>query len=145
MSDREPMRTLTYINGRNKEVTRDINFVVDARDFKGLHGEFHLLMAANPHLSGFEMWLLLAQHDIELSDTFIYNRRKMYRAAPRGRGPDPETNREVARAFRIMAENRTMNPRRLAKLLREKGIDVGKDWVRLHRVEARKWVSQSDN
>src|SRR5271155_2886898 len=132
MSERKPIGTLFYTDGNNREVEREINYTLDVRDYKGLAGEPHLIMAANPGLSSREIWFLFSHMEIERPLSWIEKRRWMYRESA-ATGPQPHADRRDARAFTIIRANPEMSARDLVKLLRENGIRRGKTWVQRWR------------
>jgi hypothetical protein len=125
-----------WTDWRGKEQIREINTVINTDDFVGAPGHALLLIAANRHLSGFDLWRLLFTWDIQRSSSWIHRRRWLFqqpgtvnsRGRTNGDGKD-------ARAVTIMRDNRTLSVRNLTRLLAENGIKRGKDWVRQHRCD----------
>ncbi len=131
--ERKPTGVLTYMDGHNRQVEREVNYTLDVRDFKGLAGEAHLIMAANPRLSSWDIWHLYRHAGIERPITWIEKRRWLYRPSS-ATGPVPCADRRDAQAFKIIRANPHISARDLVKLLRERGIERSRWWVQRWRV-----------
>ncbi len=129
--------TMTWTDGRGREVTRELNQVIDVRDFVGTPGYAMLLVAANTALSVSDLLRFFWLSDVGRSRSWISRRRWMFQ--------QPGTTNAVAkpnkdgyevRAVTIMGENPALSVRQLVHLLKEHGITRGREWVRMHRCDA---------
>jgi hypothetical protein len=127
---------LSWIDGRGKEVAREVNLTLDIRDFKGRAGMPWLIMAANVHLSVNELLEVMAAYGYERTRSWVSRRRWIFSDADHVRGPGAARNADGqdARAYLIMGQHPHVSARELVRLLRESGIKRGKDWVLKHRV-----------
>jgi hypothetical protein len=129
------MAQMKWIDGRGNEVSRDVNEAIDIRQFEDVPGYALLVIAANPHLSRFEIWAWLQRHGVERPDSWIKKRRWLFqmpdcRNAP---GVKPDADGLGKRALDIMRANPTLSSRALAKLLAKQGIKRSREWVRKSR------------
>lgn len=133
------METIRWTDLRGKEHTRETKNTIDIRDFKGLPGYPLLVLAANRHLSGgvLEMLLELEGGKNLRSRSWIYRRRWLFLdpKTVQGSGSQPNADGRDPRAVAIMRENPTLSLRDLSRLLAQHGIKRGKDWVRQHRCD----------
>jgi len=120
----------------------EVNLVVDARDLVGLAGFPWIVMAANPQLSNDKLSWFLATcgiEDVERSEGWIQRRRWMFRRKsqhPHNTGGRPrDGDRNEARILQIMRDNPNLSARQLSRLLKERGCDRSREWVRQHRCD----------
>lgn len=136
MSDKVSM---SWTDRRGKNINREVNLILDIRDFEGLAGYPWLLIAANPHLSISDIQRFLelkvdeGVNGVMRPSSWIQRKLFLFRR-PRV-GPRPHPDGKDARAIAIVRDNPTMSARNLSRLLKERGIDRGKDWVQLHRCD----------
>ncbi len=131
--------TISWTDGHGTKVSREVNMTLDIRDFEGLAGYPWLLLAANPQLSIPDIMRFLELKGNEgleaaqRSASWFQRRRWMFSrtAVP---GTRPNADGKDAQAFAIMREHPKLPARRLSKLLKERGIQRGKDWVIKNRV-----------
>jgi hypothetical protein len=138
MSDRKPTGTFQFQGLGGKLESRPINFVIDIRDYKGRDGYPWLVIAANPHLSVYVLWLLLFFEGgkNERGESWIKRRRWLFRDPEEVRvGRQANADGKDDRAVNIMRENPTMSARGLVRLLKQHGIHRGKDWVLKHKCD----------
>jgi hypothetical protein len=129
------MAKMTFVDGHGKEVTREVHETLDIRKFQGMPGYALLVIAANPHLSCFNIWRWLRANGVGRTQSWIARRRWLFQdPSPPGakRDPDGQNNR----AFTIMTANPRLSVRDLTKLLAERGISRSREWVRQNRVVA---------
>jgi hypothetical protein len=134
--------TMAFEDGRGKEVTRDVHMALNAADCRGTPIYPWLVIAANPHLSApdilrfFELEAERGLAGIRRPLSWIRRKRWMAQFPDHINmsGPRPDDDAQYRRAVAIMRANPTMSARALARLLKENGVDRGKDWVCLHRV-----------
>lgn len=130
-----------FTDGHGREVTREVKQTLDVRDYLGLPGYPWLIMAANPHLSLFDLVLYLDDLSektpgVQRSRSWIQRRRWLFRLpTERAQAPVYDPDRQHDRAVRIMAEHPTVSVRNLTKLLQERGITRGREFVRQHRCD----------
>jgi len=131
--------TLRWEGDSGKEQTREVNYVIDIRDYRGRPGFTWLVIAANPHLSVRALWWWLASEegDYQRSQSWIYRRRWLFEDPMKanGIGRQPNVDGKDGRAIAIMRENPTMSARALSRLLKEHGIVRKKDWVLKHKCD----------
>lgn len=139
MDTRKPTGTLEFDSLSGKRQSREVNYVLDIRDFKGRPGFPWLLIAANPRLSVrvLSLWLTSEGESYKRSESWIYRHRWLFRDPERAYGPGVQANADGKdqRAIGIMRDNPTLSARGLSRLLKEHGIDRNKDWVWKHRCE----------
>jgi hypothetical protein len=128
--------SMSWTDWRGREQIREVNQIIDIRNFKDTMGYAWLLMAANPHLSATEIqrWLELIGPQHQRGESWVKKRRKLF--VPVGKVfPHSPTNRDGKdeRAFAIMRQLPTASLRYLVRVLKEYGITRGKDWVRANR------------
>ena len=118
-------------NGKKIRYRLDIN----AGDFKGRAGMPWLIMAANVHLSITELLEVMAVYGYERTRSWVSRRRWIFFDADyvRNVGRVRNADGQEARAQRIMEQHPHVSARELARILRENGIQRGKDWVLKHR------------
>jgi hypothetical protein len=123
---------LRYINGRGKEERREVNETIDLRQFEGMPGYALLVLAANTHLSRWELWMWLHKHGVERSDSWIARRRWLFQE-PKPPGVKPDADGQGKRALDIVHSNPKLSLRDLTKLLAKRGIRRSREWVRKNR------------
>jgi hypothetical protein len=128
---------ITFRDGRNRQIEKTVNCVIDIRDFADKAGFAWLMIAANPHLSLAEMRNALAiegeQH--ERSASWIARRRWMFHT-PKPVGAPKNRDRRDEQVLAFCAQHPKMSSRQIAGFLRTKGITRSATWVRTHRVPA---------
>jgi hypothetical protein len=129
------MAELRYTDLRGREITREVNETLDLCQLEGTPGYALLVLAANRHLSRFELWLWLKRRGIGRSDSWIARRRWLFKKptevyAP---GAKPDLDRQAKRALDIMRSNPRLSLRDLSRRLAEHGIKRGREWVRKNR------------
>jgi hypothetical protein len=138
-AERKPTGRINWEDWNGKKQTRPVNYVVDIRDFKGTPGFPWLVIAANKHLSVdvLRMWLESEDLDYQRSRSWIARKRWLFEAPNNVNKPGekPNADGKDGRAISIIRENRTMSARALARLLSERGIRRGKDWVLKHKCD----------
>lgn len=130
------MGTLTWTDSSGKKQTRETNHTINIKNFKGTPGYPLLLMAANRHLSirVLEMWLEDIGGKNVRGRNWIYKRRWLFEDPDKVKPVvNPHPDGQDARAITIMQENPALSLRDLSRVLSERGIKRGKDWVRRHR------------
>jgi hypothetical protein len=140
MSDKS---TMTWTDDRGREHAREVNHLIDIRNFLGTPGYALLLVAANTNLSvgDLERWLnhIIAPKfpKARRSDSWLKRRRWMFQqlgtinACSR-----PNRDGKDERARKIMREHPRLSVRKLAHVLRkEYGIRRSSEWVRQHRCD----------
>ena len=130
-------QTLTWTDGYGKTKRVPVNFTLDAMNFKGMAGFGLLVLAANPHLTIPQLARLLESNGCGRSCAWIQRRRWLFRPpdAERGMGGRNTnmTDGKDAAALTVIRENPRLSLRDLVRLLAERGIDRGREWVRCHR------------
>jgi hypothetical protein len=129
--------TMTWKDGRGKEQVREVNQIIDVRDFVGTPGYALLLVAANTALSVGDILRFFWQSDVGRSRSWISRRRWMFQQ-PDAVNAVAKANRDgnETRAVAIMCNNPTLSVRQLVHELKERGITRGREWVRMHRCDA---------
>jgi hypothetical protein len=139
MEVRESTGTIRFEDWNGKEQTREVNYVIDIRDYRGRAGFPWLIVAANPHLSVRTLWhwLLLEGGHNPRSEGWIYKRRWMFQDPEKANKPGGQANVDGKdeRAIQIMRENPILSARGLSLLLKKYGISRNKDWVWKHRCD----------
>ena len=141
MSERRDSDMLTFENYSGRMVRREVKQTLDVRDYLGMPGYPWLVIAANPHLSLFDLVMYLYHQNkttpgVERPKSWIHRRRWLFRPpTDRAQYPVHDPDRQHARALRVMAEHPTLSVRNLTKLLQEHGIVRGREWVRQHRCD----------
>jgi hypothetical protein len=94
-----------------------------------------LVLAANQHLSRFELWMWLKQHGVERSDSWIARRRWLFQKPTESNAPGikPDADGKGKSALDIMHTNPTLSLRDLVRLLAKHGITRSREWVRRNR------------
>jgi hypothetical protein len=130
------MPTLSWTDGRDKEVTRPLNYTLDIREHVGEPGWAVLAIAANRHLSVADLLRLLSTEDVERSRSWIGRRRWMFQppGTENSQGK-PDKDGKDERAIAIMREDTTKSVRQLVWLLNENGITRSREWVRCRRCD----------
>jgi hypothetical protein len=134
--------SLSYQNYRGNMITREVNMVIDVRNFLGTPGYSMLVVAANTNLSvaDIERYLRLIDEDwpgVERGTSWIRRRRWLFQqpGTVNARGPQANLDGNQARAVRIMGENPNLSVRQLVHWLKENGIKRGRQWVLQHRLD----------
>lgn len=129
------MALMKWTNWQGKEASREVNETLDLRQFEGTAGYALLVLAANQHLSRFEIWMWLNRQGVERSDSWIARRRWLFQKPSDSNAPGikPDADGHGKRARAIMQNNPTMSLRDLTKLLAEHGIKRSREWVRKNR------------
>ena len=126
--------TITWTDGRGREIRREVNLTLDVRDFKGRAGMPWLIMAANSHLSLNDLLEVMRAYGYERTRSWVSRRRWIFLPADHVHNTARvNADGQDARAFRIMSENPRASARELARILERRGIRRGKDWVIKHR------------
>lgn len=129
--------TIQWTDYRDVKHTREINQVIDVRDFLGTPGYSLLLVAANTDLSisDIELFLRFRAHEypsVKRSPSWIQRRRWLFRQ-PGQTTQLSDRDGNQARAFKIMSEHPNLSIRDLQELLKENGIKRSREWVRINR------------
>lgn len=134
MSDRPSKETMTWTDWRGRKVTREVNQVIDIRDFIGMHGYPLLVLAANTHLSVPDLLQWVELNGQERGRSWAYRRRRLFQDPKTVNNPGkPNRDGKDEQARAIMREYHTSSLRYLVRVLKEHGIERGKDWVRANR------------
>jgi hypothetical protein len=110
---------------------------INAADFKGRAGMPWLIMAANVNLSINELLEVMEAYGYFRPRSWVSRRRWIFFDANYVRnagGRIGNADGQDERAYQIMDEHPHVSARELARILRNKGIRRGKDWVLRHRV-----------
>ena len=135
---------MEFIDGRDREVQREVRQTLDIRKCLGSPGYPLLVIAANPHLSLFDIAMYLYRKSqetpgIERPKTWIHKRRWLFRPANEtSNSPTYDPDRRHADAVRIMAQHPELSLHAMQKLLREHRIVRSKEWIRQHRCDGLK-------
>ena len=135
-SNGELMSQMTYTDGHNKEVFREVNETIDIRQFEGTPGYALLVIAANTHLSRADIWRWLRFiKGVERGDAWIRRRRWLFQQPGESSAPGtkPNADGKDKRALTIMRDTPRMSVRALARLLAQHGIKRGREFVRQNR------------
>ena len=129
------MGTMSWEDGRGTRQTRQTNPTIETDKFRGTPGFALLVIAANRHLSVADLERLLGAYDIERSQTWIRRRRWLFSDPDAVNAPGKKHNADGLdeRAVAIMRDNPALSVRQLSRLLKERGINRGKDWVMRNR------------
>jgi hypothetical protein len=132
--------TISWTTPRGKKETREINCVIDIRDFRGTPGFSLLAVAANTHCSISDIEMFLDREGINLpqvmrSRGWIQRRRWLFQQ-PGKVNPQSDRDGKYKQACKIMAENRSLSLHNLVHLLKKQGIHRSKEWCRKHRGDA---------
>jgi hypothetical protein len=143
MTDRAKAKTtMTFEDRNDRKQVREINHVIDIRDFLGTPGYSMLFVAANTNLSSSDIWRWLAYcipnfPMAQRSLSWCKRRRWMFQQ-PGTTNPSGRSNRDGKGdlAQRVMRENPNLSVRKLAHVLKKDyGIDRSSEWVRQHRCD----------
>lgn len=119
-------------------MTREVNQLMDVREFVGTPGYALLVLAANSkapnHLSAPDILRYLNSMDVGRSLTYLKKRRWLFQ--PPGTTNSANRDGHDARAVEIMREHLALSIRDLVALLKERGIKRQREWVRRWRVTA---------
>ncbi|MGA9070769.1 MAG: hypothetical protein WB424_10970 [Terracidiphilus sp.] len=129
--------TLEFRDGAGRPVTRLVNQIIDIREFTHCAVYPWLLMAANPHLSAPDLSLITADqaHDEVFRPARWINKRRWMCGETRHKGgARPNADGRDPLALRLLAANRDLSLRDMARLLKKHGIQRGREWVRVNRV-----------
>ena len=129
------MAEMQWTNWRGNQVSREVNETIDLRQFEGTPGYALLVLAANGHLSRFELWMWLKRHGVERSDSWIARRRWLFQKPTEADAPGIKRDADGhgKRALDIMRSNPRSSLRDLTKLLAKQGIKRSREWVRRNR------------
>jgi hypothetical protein len=129
-------RTMFWKDWRGNKITRNVNQVLDVRDFAGTPGYALLLIAANTNLSVSDIDRFLTTEGVERSRNWIQRRRWLFQQ-PGTANPTSPANADgkEERAAKIMRLNPRLSIRDLVKLLKENGVVRSREWVRMHRCD----------
>lgn len=118
------MALMRWTNWQGTESSREVNETIDLRQFDGTAGYALLALAANRHLSRFEIWMWLKRHGVERSDSWIARRRWLFQKPMETNAPGvkPDADGQGKRALDIMRPNPALSLRDLTRLLAEHGI-----------------------
>jgi hypothetical protein len=131
MSDKVTMR---WEDWRGHEVTREVNQIIDVRDYLGTPGYALLLTAANTNLSVSDIRSWLEIKGVGRSRSWIQRRRWLFQQPDAVNSPGhPNADSKDADAIAIMSEHPTVSLRDLATQLQRHGITRSREWVRQHR------------
>jgi hypothetical protein len=144
MAENRPDKTtMCWTDWRGKKQTREINHVIDIREFRGTPGYSMLVVAANTNLSAFDIqsFLILQARELPLVErtlSWIKRRRWLFQqpGTDNRKSPASDQDGKYARAVRIMAEHPTSSVRGLSRLLKTYGIKRSPEWCRKHRGDA---------
>lgn len=127
--------TISWTGGRGKTVTREVNYVLDIRDFRGMPGFALLALAANTHLSYDVLQNWMAHEGVGRSRNYFARRRWLFSDpdAVNVTGASSNADGKDARALAVMRDNSSLSLRQLSDLLKRFGIHRGKDWIRRNR------------
>jgi hypothetical protein len=131
MTNKTVMR---WTDGRGRECVREVNQVLDIREFKGTPGYALLVCAANGHLSIAEILMFLYSQGVERGENWVRRRRWLFQ--PPGtvnRNTAANTDGKDERAIEVIREYPSASLRYVVQILKERGIKRGKDWVREQR------------
>ena len=118
-----------------RKQVRTVNLTIDIRDFRDRAGFAWLVIAANPHLSSHDIReVLLAVGDQHNRPHGWVSRHRWLFHGNGAPGRKANVDGLDARAHKIMGENPSLSARKLAQLLRKKGIIRSAEWVRENRV-----------
>lgn len=130
--------TMAWEDWRGRKVSREVNQLIDVRDFVGHPGYALLVLAANSNppnrLSAPDIESYLESVGVGRSLTYLKKRRWLFQP--------PDTNNSAnrdgkdARAFKIMSEHPEASLRDLVVLLKERNIKRSKEWCRRHRCKS---------
>lgn len=135
---------LSWTDWRGREVSREVRYTLDIRDFKRTPGFPLLLLAANPHLSMSEIERLLdcyvretRNEKIRRGLKWLYSRRWLFLEPHISLSPGvkPNADGKGRRAVEIMRANPHESLISLCMILKRNGIRRGKEWVRQHRCD----------
>ena len=131
--------TIEFDSYAGRPQTREFRQTLDIRDYLGTGVYPWLVMAANRHLSAFDISMYLDSKDETTPGAYRpthWIARRMRMVRPPGAVSTSRADRDgnQAQAIAVMAANPTLSLRDLTKLLRSHGIVRAKDWVRNHRV-----------
>lgn len=127
---------MSWTDWRGREVTRDVNQLIDVRDFLGTPGYALLLVAANPHLSGGDLVRYLLHVGVGRTRNWIYRRLWLFRQPGTDRGAtNANADGRDEQAIRVMREYPRLSVRKMAAKLKDHGITRGREWVRQHRCD----------
>ncbi len=132
-----------WTDWRGNKVTRDVNHVIDVRDFIGTPGYSMLVVAANTNLSVADLarFLELQSRDapgVARGRNWIQRRRWLFQQpnTANAKGAAANSDGNAHRALKIMRDNATLSVKGLSRLLKEHGITRSPEWCRRNRVTA---------
>ena len=120
---------LTARNRHGRAVVKRVNIRLDISGFTDCAGFVYLVMAANPHLSAKDVQDVLVSVGERQwrSETWIRSRRWMYE--PGRNVPVASADGLDERARQLLRDNPRLGARKMAALLRSRGIPRTPDWV----------------
>lgn len=127
---------LTWTDGHGRKRQREIDPVIDIRDFRGCPGfaQLVVLVGSRSGLSVADMLRWLDAEGIERSESWVRRRRWL--------SQQPGTSNSLGRsnidgheqrAIELMSLHPALSVRRLAYVLRQHGIRRSPEWVRMNR------------
>jgi hypothetical protein len=127
---------MRWTDSRGRECLREVNQMIDIRDYEGTPGYALLVCAANGNLSISEIYRWLELKGSERGENWIRRRRWLFQppgTVNSNTSGNPDGKDEWARE--VMREYPTASLRYVVRMLKEKGIKRSKDWVRVHRCD----------
>ena len=132
---------MSWTDWRGNRITREVNQVIDVRDFVGTPGYALLVVAANTNLSKADVLRYLkaledkGMEGVRRSLGWVQRRRWLFQLpdANNWKGPRKNADGKDERAHTIMAANPTLSLRDLVLLLKDQGIARSREWVRQNR------------
>ena len=132
-----------WTDWRGKKVTREVNHVIDVRDFIGTPGYSMLVVAANTNLSVADIERCLKARGqvtpgVARGRNWIQRRRWLFQQpnTANAKGAAANADGNAPRALKIMHDNATLSVKGLSRLLKEHGITRSPEWCRHNRVSA---------
>ena len=136
---------MCWTDWRGKHQSRDVNQLIDIREFLGTPGYSILVVAANKHLSAPDIQAFLGMVSRESEETKWVNRPQTWIKQRRWTFQKPGTDNtkrptsdpdgKQNQAVRLMNSNPHLSTRALVALLKERGILRSREWVRKHRCD----------
>jgi hypothetical protein len=129
--------TMLWDDWRGEKIERDVNQVIDVRDFIGTPGCALLLIAANTNLTVSELDRYLNHiMRVERSRNWIQKRRWVFQQPGTANATSPaDVDGKGERARDVMRANSRLSLRDLVLLLKENGVIRSREWVRTHRCD----------
>jgi hypothetical protein len=128
--------TMWWTNWGGDKITREVNQVIDVRDYLGTPGYALLILAANVNtLSAPEVARYLQHAGVGRSLTYLKKRRWLFQPPDTNNLGRADRDRNEVRAIEIMREHPELSLRDLTVLLKKHGIKRCREWVRKHRCD----------